>query len=163
MTKNVVGTYDSEAAVITAIRNLKTQGYPDSALSVLTNSGSHHENTEAIEHSAGIDVQTVDTDQHSKHHQSFMEKIKNAFTPSEEKMDQDVNRIENQLTEYGVPAAEASSYVSDLKKGKVLLMVDAVEHDKNNSSLGQTVTPAEKSADPMNEKMLYGNHENKIR
>lgn len=76
MTKNVVGTYDSEEAVITAIRNLKTQGYPDSALSVLTNSGPHHENTEVIERSAGIDVQTVDTDQHSKHHQSFMEKIK---------------------------------------------------------------------------------------
>ncbi|MBY0064015.1 MULTISPECIES: general stress protein [Priestia] len=163
MTKNVVGTYNTEEAVITAIRNLKTQGYPDSALSVLTNSAQHSENTEAIEHSAGIDVQTVDTDQNSKHHQSFMDKIKNAFTPSEEKMDQDVNRIENQLTEYGVPAAEASSYVSDLKNGKVLLMVDAVEHDKHNSALGQTVTPAEKSADPMNEKMLYGNHENKVK
>ena len=33
-------------------------------------------------------------------------------------MDQDVNQIENQLTEYGVPAAEASSYVSDLKTEK---------------------------------------------
>jgi hypothetical protein len=126
----------------------------------LTNSGQHHENTEAIEHSGGIDVQIVDTDQNSKHHQSFMDKIKNAFTPAEEKMDQDVNRIENQLIEYGVPAAEAPSYVSDLKKGKVLLMIDAVEH---NSALGQTVTPAEKSADPMNEKMLYGNHENKVK
>ena len=31
-------------------------------------------------------------------------------------------------------------------------MVDAVEHDKHNSALGQTVTPAEKSAEPMNEK-----------
>lgn len=42
-------------------------------------------------------------------------------------------------------------------------MVDVVEYDKYNLVLGKIVIFVEKLVDLMNEKMLYGNYENKIR
>ncbi|MDO6847854.1 hypothetical protein Q4S57_07800 [Priestia megaterium] len=36
MTKNVIGTYDNEEAVVTAIQHLKTQGFQERDLSLVT-------------------------------------------------------------------------------------------------------------------------------
>lgn len=37
MTKNVISTYDNEEALVTAIQHLKTQGFQEKNLSLVTN------------------------------------------------------------------------------------------------------------------------------
>ncbi|MHC8967920.1 general stress protein [Priestia aryabhattai] len=56
MTKNVIGTYDNEEALVTAIQHLKTQGFQEKDLSLVTSKDIDEEDCLEVESKEGIDV-----------------------------------------------------------------------------------------------------------
>lgn len=61
MTKNVIGTYDNEEDIVTAIQNFKTQGFQEKELSLVTSKDIDKEDYSRVESKEGIDVKKVET------------------------------------------------------------------------------------------------------
>ncbi|MDQ0247584.1 uncharacterized protein (TIGR02271 family) [Bacillus fengqiuensis] len=111
MTKQVVGTYNSENSVIEAIQELKSKGYDYNDMSIITN---NQENRHFLEYRTEAAVHDMSKDM------SLTEKIKSAFNDGES------DNLEKKLVDIGVSKNEATSYASDVNEGKILLIVDSV-------------------------------------
>ncbi|MEK1832986.1 hypothetical protein AAAC51_41030 [Priestia megaterium] len=59
MIKNVIGAYENEEAVITAIQNLKTQGFQEKDLSLVTSKDIDEDDYLEVESKEGIDVKRL--------------------------------------------------------------------------------------------------------
>ena len=73
MTKNVIGTYDNEEAIVTAIQNLKTQGFQEKDLSLVTSKDIDKEEYLEVESKEGIDVKKIETTEQTHHDESIMD------------------------------------------------------------------------------------------
>ncbi|MGG1071055.1 YsnF/AvaK domain-containing protein [Priestia megaterium] len=148
MTKNVIGTYDNEEAIITAIQNLKTQGFQEKDLSLVTSKDIDKEEYLEVESKEGIDVKKIETTEQTHHDESIMDKIKHMFSPNHhQETHKDKAKVEKRLISLGVPLTEAGPYADDLQKGKVLLLVRA---NRENSAFAK--------GDSVYDKSLYGEH-----
>jgi len=148
MTKNVIGTYDNEEAIITAIQNLKTQGFQEKDLSLVTSKDIDKEEYLEVESKEGIDVKKIETTEQTHHDESIMDKIKHMFSPNHhQETHKDKAKVEKRLINLGVPLTEAGPYADDLQKGKVLLLVRA---NRENSAFAK--------GDSVYDKSLYGEH-----
>ncbi|WP_254177225.1 general stress protein [Priestia megaterium] len=159
MTKNVIGTYDNEEAIVTAIQNLKAQGFQEEDLSLVTSKDIDKEYYSRVESREGIDVKKVETTAQNHHDESIMDKIKHMFSPDHPKETyRDKARVENRLINLGVPLTEAGPYADDLQKGKVLLLVRANRETKTNQFLGNREGSPFAKGDSVYDKSLYGEH-----
>jgi len=76
MTKNVIGTYDNEEAIVTAIQHLKTQGFQEKDLSLVTSKDIDEEDYLEVENKEGIDIKKIETTDQIHQDESIMDKIK---------------------------------------------------------------------------------------
>lgn len=120
MSKQVVGVYESEEAVVTAVQQLQSRGYETEEISVITN---HDHYTDSVETITGASVDNV-TEEHR--HESFFDKLKHAF--NNEDHNRSHNNLGERLSDYGIPPSEASSYANDVEAGKILLVVDSEQN-----------------------------------
>ncbi|MDY0942292.1 MULTISPECIES: general stress protein [Priestia] len=159
MTKNVIGAYENEEAVITAIQNLKTQGFQEEDLSLVTSKDIDEEDYLEVESKEGIDVKKVETTKQSGQEESIMDKIKHVFSPEQHKGNhRDKEKVERRLINLGVPVTQAEPYADDLQEGKVLLLVRANSDRKTNSFLEKREDSPFEKGDSIYEKSLYGEH-----
>ncbi|QLC90745.1 YsnF/AvaK domain-containing protein [Priestia megaterium] len=159
MTKNVIGTYDNEEAIVTAIQNLKIQGFQEEDLSLVTSKDIDKEDYSEVESKEGIDVKKIETTEQNHQDESIMDKIKHMFSPDYHKEPhKDKARVEKRLINLGVPLTEAGSYADDLQKGKVLLLVRANRETKTNSFLEKREDSPFAKGDSVYDKSLYGEH-----
>ena len=159
MTKNVIGTYDNEEDIVTAIQNLKTQGFQEKDLSLVTSKDIDKEDYSRVESREGIDVKKVETAAQNHQDESIMDKIKHMFSPDHPKeIRSDKARVEKRLINLGVPLTEAGPYADDLQKGKVLLLVKANRETKTNQFLGSREDSSFAKGDSVYDKSLYGEH-----
>ncbi|MGG1368592.1 YsnF/AvaK domain-containing protein [Priestia megaterium] len=159
MTKNVIGTYDNEEAIATAIQNLKTQGFQEKDLSLVTSKDINKEEYLEVESKEGIDVKKIETKEQTHHDESIMDKIKHMFSPNHhQETHKDKAKVEKRLLNLGVPLTEAGPYADDLQKGKVLLLVRANRETKTNSFLENRENSAFAKGDSVYDKSLYGEH-----
>lgn len=124
MTKQVVGTYNSEDSVIGAIQELKSKGYDYNDMSIITN---NQENQHFLEYRTEAAVHDMSADM------SLTEKIKSAFN------DDESDNLEKKLVDIGVSRNEATSYAADVNAGKILLIVDSVNDIGHKQSDGDLV------------------------
>lgn len=127
MTKQVVGTYNSEDSVIEAIQDLKSQGYDYDDMSIITN---NQENRHFLEYRTEAAVHDMSTDM------SLTEKIKSVFNDGES------DNLEKRLVDIGVSRNEATSYAADVDAGKILLIVDSANnmgYKQKNEDLAGTM------------------------
>ncbi|SDM51435.1 conserved domain-containing protein [Fictibacillus solisalsi] len=118
MSKQVIGVYDSEEAVVTAVQQLQNKGYDTDDISVVTN---HERNHDAIEMRTGAEVDNLA--ELNKQEETLFDKIKNAFTDDEPRRDN--TNLGERLEDLGLPRSTASSYATDVEAGKILLVVDS--------------------------------------
>ena len=157
MTKNVIGTYDNEEAIVTAIQNLKTQGFQEKDLSLVTSKDIDKEEYLEVESKEGIDVKKIETTEQTHHDESIMDKIKHMFSPNHhQETPKDKAKVEKRLINLGVPLTEAGPYADDLQKGKVLLLVKANRETKTNQFLGSREDSPFAKGDSVYDKSLYG-------
>ncbi|MCQ6265115.1 general stress protein [Fictibacillus sp. WQ 8-8] len=116
MGKHVIGVYESEEAVVSAVQQLQLRGYDTDEISVVTN---HDHYTDTVETITGATVDNVE----EPHKESFLDKLKAAFMDDE--YTNSKNSLGERLSDYGIPDREAASYASDVESGKILLMVDS--------------------------------------
>ena len=159
MTKNVIGTYENEEAVITAIQNLKTQGFQEKDLSLVTTNDIDDEDYLEVENREGIDVKRIETTETGHQDESIMDKIKHIFSPDHyQEPHKDKAKVEQRLINLGVPLTEAGPYADDLQKGKVLLLVNANRETKTNPFLEKTGDSPFTEGESVYDKSLYGEH-----
>ncbi|MDN4525958.1 YsnF/AvaK domain-containing protein [Fictibacillus fluitans] len=127
MSKQVIGVYDSEEAVVTAVQQLQNKGYDTDDISVVTNHERSHDN---IEMRTGAEVDNLA--ELNRQEQTLFDKIKNAFTDDEPRRDN--TNLGERLEDLGIPSSTASSYATDVEAGKILLVVDSDRdiNDLNN-------------------------------
>lgn len=125
MSKQVIGVYESEEAVVTAVQQLQTKGYNTDDISVVTNHDRHHD---SIEMRTGAEVDNLA--ELNRHEASLFDKLKHAFMDDDHRRDN--TNLGERLTKLGIPESTASSYASDVESGKMLLVVDSdrVIHDR---------------------------------
>ncbi|SDE56696.1 conserved domain-containing protein [Priestia aryabhattai B8W22] len=159
MTKNVIGTYENEEAVITAIQNLKTQGFQEKDLSLVTTNDIDDEGYLEVENKEGIDVKRIETTETGRQDESIMDKIKHVFSPDHyQEPHKDKAKVEKRLIKLGVPLTEAGPYAEDLQKGKVLLVANSNRETKTNSFLEKRGDSPFAKGDSVYDKSLYGEH-----
>ncbi|MFP7734708.1 YsnF/AvaK domain-containing protein [Priestia aryabhattai] len=159
MTKNVIGTYDNEEAIVTAIQNLKTQGFQEKDLSLVTSKDIDKEDFLEVGSKEGIDVTKVETTDQTHQDESIKDKIKHMFSPNHPKeTHSDKARVEKRLLNLGIPLTEAGPYADDLQKGKVLLLVRANRETKTNPFLENREDSPFAKGDSVYDKSLYGEH-----
>ncbi|MFF2444751.1 YsnF/AvaK domain-containing protein [Priestia megaterium] len=159
MTKNVIGTYKNEEAVITAIQNLKTQGFQEKDLSLVTTNDIDDEGYLEVENKEGIDVKRIETTETGHQDESIMDKIKHVFSPDHhQEPHNDKAKVEQRLINLGVPLTEAGPYADDLQKGKVLLLANANRETKTSSFLEKREGSSFDKGDSVYDKSLYGEH-----
>ncbi|MGG3197361.1 general stress protein [Priestia aryabhattai] len=159
MTKNVIGTYDNEEAVVTAIQHLKTQGFQERDLSLVTSKDIDEEDYLEVENKEGIDIKKIETTDQIHQDESIMDKIKHMFSSNHPKETlRDKARVEKRLINLGVPLTEAGPYADDLQKGKVLLLVRASRETKTNPFLENREDSPFVKGDSVYDKSLYGEH-----
>lgn len=155
----MIGTYDNEEDIVTAIQNLKTQGFQEKDLSLVTSKDIDKEDYSRVESREGIDVKKVETTAQNHQDESIMDKIKHMFSPDHPKeIPSDKARVEKRLINLGVPLTEAGPYADDLQKGKVLLLVKANRETKTNQFLGSREDSPFAKGDSVYDKSLYGEH-----
>ncbi|MDM5337359.1 YsnF/AvaK domain-containing protein [Fictibacillus enclensis] len=136
MSKQVIGVYDSEEAVVTAVQQLQNKGYDTDDISVVTN---HERNHDAIEMRTGAEVDNLA--ELNKQEQTLFDKIKNAFTDDEPRRDN--TNLGERLEDLGIPSSTASSYATDVEAGKILLVVDSdrdIDDLNNDDPLNDAAT-----------------------
>ncbi|MDY0943354.1 YsnF/AvaK domain-containing protein [Priestia megaterium] len=159
MTKNVIGTYESEEAVVTAIQDLKTQGFQEKDLSLVTTNDIDDEDYLEIENKEGIDVKRIETTETGHQDESIMDKIKHVFSPDHyQEPHKNKAKVEQRLINLGVPLTEAGAYADDLQKGKVLLVVNSNRETKTNPFLEKRGGSPFAKGDSVYDKSLYGEH-----
>ncbi|MEW4211601.1 general stress protein [Priestia megaterium] len=164
MIKNVIGAYENEEAVITAIQNLKTQGFQEKDLSLVTSKDIDEDDYLEVESKEGIDVKKVETMTQSHQDESIMDQIKHVFSPEQHGgAHRDKEKVERRLISLGVPVNQAEPYADDLQKGKVLLLVRTNSDKKANSFVEKRGdSPLEKD-NSIYEKSLYGENRNELK
>ncbi|MGV2503250.1 YsnF/AvaK domain-containing protein [Priestia megaterium] len=159
MTKNVIGTYENEEAVVTAIQNLKTQGFQEKDLSLVTTNDIDDEDYLEVENKEGVDIKRIETTETGHQEESIMDKIKHVFSPDHyQEPHKDKAKVEQRLINLGVPLTEAGAYADDLQKGKVLLVVNANRETKTNSFLEKRGDSPFAKGGSVYDKSLYGEH-----
>jgi len=159
MTKNVIGTYDNEEALVTAIQHLKTQGFQEKDLSLVTSKDINKEDYSEVERKEGIDVKKIETTDKTHQDESIIDKIKHMFSSNHPKETlRDKPGAEKHLINLGVPLTEAGSYADDLQKGKLLLLVRAHRETKTNPFLENREDSPFAKGDSVYDKSLYGEH-----
>ncbi|MDM5198211.1 YsnF/AvaK domain-containing protein [Fictibacillus enclensis] len=136
MSKQVIGVYDSEEAVVTAVQQLQNKGYDTDDISVVTN---HERNHDSIEMRTGAEVDNLA--ELNKQEQTLFDKIKNAFTDDEPRRDN--TNLGERLEDLGLPSSTASSYATDVEAGKILLVVDSdrdIDDLNNDDPLNNATT-----------------------
>ena len=157
MTKNVIGTYDNEEALVTAIQHLKTQGFQEKDLSLVTSKDIGEEDCLEVESKEGIDVKKVETTNQTHQDESIMDKIKHMFSSNHPKDTlRDKARVEKRLINLGVPLTEAGPYADDLQKGKILLLVRTNRETKTSPFLENRKDSPFTKGDSVYDKSLYG-------
>ncbi|WP_310883580.1 general stress protein [Priestia megaterium] len=159
MTKNVIGTYDNEEAIVRAIQHLKTQGFQEKDLSLVTSKDIDEEDYLEVENKEGIDIKKIETTDQIHQDESIMDKIKHMFSSNHPKDTfRDKARVEKRLINLGVPLTEAGPYADDLQKGKVLLLVRSNRETKTNPFLENREDSPFAKGDSVYDKSLYGEH-----
>ncbi|KSU84505.1 conserved domain-containing protein [Fictibacillus enclensis] len=136
MSKQVIGVYDSEEAVVTAVQQLQNKGYDTDDISVVTNHERSHDN---IEMRTGAEVDNLA--ELNKEEETLFDKIKNAFTDDEPRRDN--TNLGERLEDLGLPSSTASSYATDVEAGKILLVVDSdrdIDDLNNDDPLNNAAT-----------------------
>ena len=155
----MIGTYDNEEAVVTAIQHLKTQGFQERDLSLVTSKDIDEEDYLEVENKEGIDIKKIETTDQIHQDESIMDKIKHMFSSNHSKETlRDKARVEKRLINLGVPLTEAGPYADDLQKGKVLLLVRANRETKTNPFLENREDSPFVKGDSVYDKSLYGEH-----
>lgn len=164
MIRNVIGAYENEEAVITAIQNLKTQGFQEEDLSLVTSKDIDEEDYLEVESKEGIDVKKVKTTKQDRQDESIMDRIKHVFSPEQHKgAHRDKEKVERRLINLGVPVTQAEPYADDLQAGKVLLLVRANSDKKANSFFEKREDSSFEKGDSIYEKSLFGEHRNDLK
>ncbi|WP_419882969.1 general stress protein [Peribacillus sp. B-H-3] len=117
MAKNIVGVYETPAETISAIENLKNNGYEKESIAVITN----RSDSNYLENRTGAEVERT---KYTPEDESVMEQLMDFFTSSP----YEANGVFSVNAD--VSETELNKYSADLNEGKYLLAVDAIHENR---------------------------------
>ncbi|MDN4073157.1 general stress protein [Fictibacillus terranigra] len=109
MGKDVLGVYHYDEEAVSAVEQLKSDGYDIDEISFVIN---HEGFKRKLETKTGAAVDIVNQEE------TFLKKIKNLFSN-----DSYTNNFENKLAGLGLPENKAMTYAPELEAGKILILV----------------------------------------
>lgn len=141
MSKFVKGSYLTFEEARVAIYEVVAEGYDKNLITLVTN----RETADTLPNDLDVGVSTEHADKHDGEDESFMDKVKNVFTMS----DDEAENANVDTTDEGYEADETvlSSYKDDIKNGSIVVLVDdfseesGAEDFDNSTPFGATDTP----------------------
>lgn len=143
MGKFVQGSYSTLDEAERAIDKVVAEGYAKKLITLVTN----HETARSIPDSLGVGINTEHAKK-DKEDESFMEKVKDAFTPDEDEVD---------TTDMGYQADEEilGTYKADIENGKIIVLVDDFDDEKGAVDF-EGATPNAASVPPVSDDLDQG-------
>lgn len=141
MSKFVKGSYLTLEEARVAIDEVVAEGYDKNLITLVTN----RETADTLPNDLDVGVSTEHADKNDGDDESFMDKVKNVFTMS----DDEAENANVDTTDEGYEADESvlSSYKDDIKNGSIVVLVDdfaeepGAEDFDNSTPFGAADTP----------------------
>ncbi|WP_407371338.1 YsnF/AvaK domain-containing protein [Carnobacterium sp.] len=148
MSKFVKGSYLTFEDARIAIDEVVTEGYDNNLITLVTN----RETADTLPNDLEVGVSTEHADKNDDNGESFMDKVKNVFTMS----DDEAENANVDTTDEGYEADETvlSSYKDDINNGSIVVLVDdfseesGAEDFDNSTPFGATDTPTTPNVPP---------------
>ncbi|MER2175023.1 MAG: DUF2382 domain-containing protein [Carnobacterium sp.] len=141
MSKFVKGSYLTIEEARIAVDEVVSEGYDKKLITLVTN----RETADTLPNDLDVGVSTEHADKNDGNDESFMDKVKNVFTMS----DDEAENANVDTTDEGYEADETvlSSYKDDIKNGSIIVLVDdfseepGAEDFDNSTPFGAADTP----------------------
>ena len=116
MTKRVLGSYETVKEALHAADVYALGGHSEDNIIMLTN----EENAAKLEGKTPVQIKT-DNPSTEPESASFIDKVKDVFTPAEEHVELDTTE---KMTAFGLSQQEADSSMEEVKNGHIVIIVD---------------------------------------
>jgi hypothetical protein len=137
MSKSIIGIYETPEETLNTIEKLRTIGYEDNEITVLTNQETTAGNL-AYRTNVNVDqLSSINYDEITHEDMtggaqpdSFFDKLKKFFVV------QNYSNAADRVTDLGIPSEELTSYKKDLDDGKFLIAVTSHKLSEKGIDLG---------------------------
>ncbi|MBU8690804.1 general stress protein [Priestia megaterium] len=137
MSKSIIGIYETSEETLNTIEKLRTIGYEDNEITVLTNQETTAGNL-AYRTNVNVDqLSSINYDEITHEDMtggaqpdSFFDKLKKFFVV------QNYSNAADRVTDLGIPTEELTSYKKDLDNGKFLIAVTSHKLNEKGVDLG---------------------------
>ncbi|WP_054636427.1 general stress protein [Thalassobacillus sp. C254] len=147
MAERVIGVYEKEQEVITAVEELKKEGLAPSDMSLAVD-----EKTDAsyLMRETGVQTETEKTTEASEgNNKGMLDKLKQAFTGNDQQSNETSGNVKEKFISMGMTEEEATEYKDQIKEGKMVLFVTRDADESLGGPIGHTTKPTSTDRPPL--------------